>query len=105
MAKGWAISGISDRTREAVNKAADDAGMQVGEWVEKALTRALKEGLEPGLSMDELVTRLNQVVTEDLRPMQETLARIEAKVTVAIVADGDSPVDSMRERMRQRRTR
>ena len=105
MARGWAISGISDQTREAVNKAADEAGMPVGEWVEKALTKALEEGSEPGLSMDELVNRLNQVVAEDLRPMQETLARLEAKVEAPASAQGGGSVGFTRERIRKRRNR
>jgi hypothetical protein len=37
LARGWAISGISDRTREAAMAAADAADMPVGAWVEQAL--------------------------------------------------------------------
>jgi hypothetical protein len=35
LARGWAISGVGDRTREAVTAAADEAGMPVGAWVER----------------------------------------------------------------------
>jgi hypothetical protein len=52
LARGWAISGVGDRTREAVVVAADAAGMPVGAWVDKALTKALAEGLEAGVSVE-----------------------------------------------------
>ena len=42
MARGWAISGISDRTREAAMTAADAAGVPVGAWVDQALRQALE---------------------------------------------------------------
>jgi predicted HicB family RNase H-like nuclease len=42
LARGWAISGISDQTREAAMAAADAAGMPVGAWVEQALRQALE---------------------------------------------------------------
>jgi hypothetical protein len=42
MAKAWAISGVGERTREAVTAAAQQAGMPVGAWVEQALGKALE---------------------------------------------------------------
>ena len=42
MARGWAISGIGDQTREAAMAAADAAGMPVSAWVEQALRQALE---------------------------------------------------------------
>jgi hypothetical protein len=41
------ISGISDPTREAVTAAADEAGMPVGAWIERALRQALEARTEP----------------------------------------------------------
>ncbi len=54
MAKGWTISGISEQTREAVTAAAQEAGMPVGAWVEQALSKSIDEGLEPGVSIEEI---------------------------------------------------
>ena len=47
LARGWAISGIDDQTREAVMAAADEAGMPIGAWVEQALRQALEAKAEP----------------------------------------------------------
>src|SRR4051812_50138061 len=58
LAKGWAVSGISDQTREAVTAAADAVGMPVGAWIERALRQALEAKAEPaapeGVEIDEL---------------------------------------------------
>src|SRR3954464_8481205 len=40
--------GVGERTREAV-VAAEEASIPVGTWVEQALSKALEEGLEPGV--------------------------------------------------------
>ena len=61
MARGWAISGIGEQTREAVTAAAGEAGIPLGPWVEQALRKALAEGLEPGVSIEEIEARLRQL--------------------------------------------
>ena len=103
MAKGWAISGIGDETREAATAAADEAGVPVGAWVEQALRRALEPG-EParpdGVEIDELEAMVRRVVAEELRPVKEALAQDDGRGP----ADG-SPMGLMRERRRQRRVR
>jgi hypothetical protein len=48
LARGWAIGGIGDGTREAALAAAEEAGMPVGAWVEQARGKALAKGLEAG---------------------------------------------------------
>ena len=79
MARGWAISGISDQTREAAVAAADAAGMPVGAWVEQALRQALEARPEPaqpkGVEIEELEAMVRRVVAEELRPVREALAR------------------------------
>ena len=108
MARGWAISGISDQTREAAVAAADAAGMPVGAWVERALRRALEAKTEPaqpeGVEIDELEAMVWRVVAEELRPVKEALARPGTTAAPSRPADG-SPVSLMRERRRQRRVR
>src|SRR3954452_20229298 len=77
LAKGWVISGIGDETREAATAAADEAGMPVGAWVERALRQALEAKAEParpeGVEMDELEAMVRRVVAEELRPVKEAL--------------------------------
>ena len=74
MARGWAISGISDQTREAAMTAADAAGVPVGAWVEQALRQALEVKAEParpeGVELDELEAMVRRVVAEELRPVK-----------------------------------
>ena len=107
MARGWAISGISDQTREAAMTAADAAGVPVGAWVEQALRQALEAKAEPaepeGVELDELEAMVRRVVAEELRPVKEALAQATTTALPSAPAAG-SPVNLMRERRRQRRT-
>ena len=81
MARGWTIGGVGEPTREAVTAAASEAGMPLGQWVEQALMKALAEGLEAGVSIEEIEARLRQVVAEALQPVQQALAQLETLVT------------------------
>jgi localization factor PodJL len=107
VARGWAISGIDDRTREAANAAADEAGMPVGAWVERALRQALEAKAEPeparprGVGPGELEATVRRVVAEELQPVKEALAHSGTITAPVSPADG-SPVSLMRERRRQR---
>ena len=105
MARNWTIAGISEETRAAVSAAAQEAGVPVGAWIEQALRHALEQGLEPGVSLEEVVAQFRQVVSDELQPMQQTLVRLETAVTVSGLIDGSSPVSLVRGRMRQRRGR
>ena len=77
LARSWTISGVGEPTRAAVTAAASEAGMPLGQWVEQALKKALAEGLEPGVSIEEIEARRRQVVADAVQPVQETIARIE----------------------------
>jgi hypothetical protein len=115
VAKSWTIDGISEQTREAVLAVAKQAGMPAAIWVEQALQKALEEGLDPGVSIEEIEARIREVVAMELQPVREALARLEAAgvpvapaapaVQVASPAVAVSPVSLMRERMQQRRGR
>ena len=105
MARSWTISGVDEPTRAAVTAAASEAGMPLGQWVEQALTKALAEGLEAGVSIEEIEARLRQVVADALQPVQQALARLETLVTAQSPPDGGSSVRLLRERLRQRRGR
>ena len=106
MARGWAISGIGEQTREAAMAAADAAGMPVGAWVEQALRQALEAKAEPappeGVEIDELEAMVRRVVAEELQSVKEALARSGTTTAPPNSANG-SPVSLMRERRRQRR--
>jgi hypothetical protein len=108
LARGWAISGVTDQTREAAAVAADAAGLPVGAWVEQALRHALeaKAGPAPpeGVEIDELEAMMRRVVAEELRPVREALARPGMTAAPSGPADG-SPVSLMRDRRQYRRAR
>ena len=105
MARSWTISGVGEPTREAVTAAASEAGTPLGQWVEQALKKALAEGLEAGVSIEEIEARLRQVVAEALQPMQQALARLETMVTAPSPPNGSSSIRVLCERLRQRRGR
>src|SRR6186713_1057904 len=93
LARGWAISGISDPIREAVMAAADTAGLPVGAWVEQALHEALEATSAPappeGMGTDKLEAMVRRVVAEELRPLSEALlARPEATAASPSPAEG-----------------
>jgi len=102
LAKSWTINGVNDQTRDAVASAAREVGMAVGLWVEQALAKALAEGLEPGVSIEEIEARVRAVVTQELQAVQQALTRLETR---------DNPpanvtsLDLARARMRRRRAR
>src|SRR3954447_21507179 len=100
LAKGWAVSGISDQTREAVTAAADAVGMPVGAWIERTLRQALEAKAEPaapeGVEIDELEAMVRRVVAEELRLVKEALAHPGTMAAPSHPADG-SPVSLMRE--------
>src|SRR3954454_2301543 len=108
LARGWAISGIGDQVREAAMAAADEAGMPVSAWVERALRQALEAKAEParpeGVEIDELEAMVRRVVAEELRPVREALARPGTTAAPSGPADG-SPVSLMRDRRQHRRAR
>jgi hypothetical protein len=108
LARGWAISGIGDQVREAAMAAADEAGMPVSAWVERALLQALEAKAEPtqpeGVEIGELEAMVRRVVAEELRPVREALAHAGTTAAPAPSSSADgSPVSLMRERRRQRR--
>ena len=100
LAKNWAISGISDQTREAVTAAAEAAGMPIGAWVEKALGKALTEGLEAGVWIEAIETRVRAVVAQELQPVQYVLVHVEA---AGSSASNVLALDLARALMRRRR--
>ena len=99
------ISGVDEPARAAVTAAASEAGIPLGQWVEQALTKALAEGLEAGVSIEEIEARLRQVVADALQPVQQALARLETMAAASPPRENSSSVRLLRERLRQRRSR
>jgi hypothetical protein len=75
VARSWTISGVGEPTREAVMAAAREAVMPLGQWVEQALKKALAEGLEPGVSIEEIEARRRQVVADAAHRCSKPLPR------------------------------
>jgi hypothetical protein len=101
VAKGWTVSGVSEETRAAAMAAAREAGMPVGAWIEQALCKALAEGLEPGVAIEEIEARVRAVVAQELQAVQQALARL----ATAGGAGNVLSLDLARARMRRRRLR
>jgi hypothetical protein len=108
LARGWAVSGIGDQVREAAVAVAEEAGVPVGAWVERALRRVLDGKAAPaspdGVELGEPEAMVRRVVAEELRPVKEALARAGTTAAPSGPASG-SPVSLTRERRRQRRAR
>jgi TRAP-type C4-dicarboxylate transport system substrate-binding protein len=107
LARGWTIGGVDEPTREAVTAAASEAGMPLGQWVEQALKKALAEGLEAGVSIEEIEARLRRVVSDELQPVWQALARLETTTSAALgqPRDNSSALRLLRGQLRQRRGR
>src|SRR3954447_6505978 len=108
LTRGWAISGIGDQVREAARAAADEAGMPVSAWVERALLQALETKAEPtqpeGVEIGEPEAMVRRGVAEELRPREGGAAHAGPTAAPAPSSSADgSPVSLMRERRRQRR--
>ena len=73
--------------REEAVAAAERAGMPVGEWLERAVRKALAEGLEPvppgGVELGELEALVRRTVAEELEPIKQALARPDVMAAAA----------------------
>jgi hypothetical protein len=74
----WAIKGISDRTRAAALEAAHEAGLTVGEWVERVLAGAATAARHP--KPPAAGTDGTELLNERLRPVEEELGRLSERV-------------------------
>ena len=77
----WAVSGVSEPTRAAVAAAAIEANMTLGAWIEQALQQALAEEAQAGVPLPDIEARVRRVVADELAPVHQALARIEAVAT------------------------
>jgi hypothetical protein len=102
-----AMVGVAGPLREEATAAAERDGMPVGEWIERAVRKALEEGLEPtqpaGVEIDELEAMVRRVVVEELAPLKEALAH--PATTPSSPPAGGTQSNLMRMRMRRHRVR
>ncbi len=82
----WTIKGVSDRTRAAVSEATQAEGLTLGEWIDRALTKAADEALHP---KPPAATRedVAEVVREQLAPILARLEALEGKADQAAEPD------------------
>jgi hypothetical protein len=101
-------AGPDEPLRDEAVAAADRAGLPVGAWGERAAPEAPEGGPGPvspaGVEFGELEAMVRRVVTEELRPLREAIARLEAMAPPS-PSVGGSPVGLMRERRRRHRGR
>ncbi len=102
-----AVVSLAGPLRDEAATAAEQSGLRVGEWVERAVRKALEEGLEPaplvGVKIGELEAMVRRVVTEELQSLKEALVSPEA--TAPSPPSGSAQSNLMRMRMRRHRTR
>ncbi len=104
MAEGraWTLKGVSDRTRDAVQQAAQAEGLTIGEWADRVLARAANEALHPrppAATRDDVAEVVRELLDARLAPLAERIDR----ATSARTGDGASPVEAVRARLRLRR--
>ena len=78
-ARAWTIRGVSDRTRDDALEAAHASGLNIGEWIDRALPRAAEEARRPRPAA---ATRedVAELIGERLGPMEEALGRITERL-------------------------
>jgi hypothetical protein len=75
----WAIKGISDRTRAAALEAAHEAGLTVGQWLERVLARAAAEARHPQ-PPGAVGADVAEPIDERLKPIEEALGRLTERL-------------------------
>src|SRR3954451_12098371 len=79
--------GVDGPLRDEAASPAERAGMPVGQWLERALRKALDVETEPappeGVEIGELEAMVRRVVAEELRPVLEAFERLEARAAVS----------------------
>ncbi|MGI9385946.1 MAG: hypothetical protein ACR2OX_00815, partial [Methyloligellaceae bacterium] len=79
----WAITGVSQQTRNAVRKAAEKEGVPVGTWVNKALRAAVKDGTKGGVSSSSMPPGIHAAMGEITQRLDRIEARVHEKMATA----------------------
>jgi hypothetical protein len=83
--------GVEGPVRDEAVAAAEQAGIPVGRWLERAVRKALDEGVEPappaGVELGELEALVRRVVAEELEPLRALLERQRTESVTAASPD------------------
>jgi hypothetical protein len=101
-------AGVDGPLREEAVVATERAGLPVGGWGERTVPEAPEDGPEPASPVEvgpgELEAMVRRTVAEELQPLREAIARLEATAPSS-PSVGGLPIGLMRERRRQHRGR
>jgi hypothetical protein len=79
----WALKGVRDGTRDAVRETAHEAGLAVGDWVDRALAKAVAEARHPrppAATREEVAEAVRGLLDERLAPLVETLKGLAGRL-------------------------
>ncbi len=105
------LKGISDQTRKAVDEAAAAEGVEVSEWIDRALAEKADEALNPkpqAVNREDIGELVRQVLREELAAVAEELRKDIAEMVdrspgPRVEDSAVSPVEKVRARLRRRR--
>ena len=75
----WAIKGVRDETRDAARETAHEAGVAVGDWVDRALAWAVEEARNPrppAATREDVTEAVREALGEQLAPLAERIDRL-----------------------------
>jgi hypothetical protein len=97
----WTLTGVSPKTRTAVQKAAHKEGLSIGAWVDKTLHAAATETLKGGSPLLTLPPDLLAAVADISRKLDGIEHRLEEKSSLLPPGDIDQITDDFRKRAGQ----
>jgi hypothetical protein len=119
----WAIKGVRDETRDAARETAHEAGVAIGDWVDRALAWAVEEARNPrppAATRADVAEAVREALGEQLAPLAERIDRLaerlgsleemagrqtrpEPEPAGEAVPAASTSVDAVRARLRRRR--
>jgi hypothetical protein len=119
----WALKGVRDETREAARETAHEAGLAIGDWVDRALAWAVEEARHPrppAATRADVAEAVREALGEQLAPLAERIDRLaerlgsleemagrqtrpEPEPAGEAVPAASTSVDAVRARLRRRR--
>ena len=119
----WALKGVRDETRDAARETAHEAGVAIGDWVDRALAWAVEEARHPrppAATRADVAEAVREALGEQLAPLAERIDRLaerlgsleemagrqtrpEPEPAGEAVPAASTSVDAVRARLRRRR--
>lgn len=97
----WSITGVSQKTRTAVRKAAHKEGLSVGAWVDKTLHAVATETIKGGSPLLTLPPDLLMTIADMSRKLDSIEQRLNKKDHASPFNDLDHIADDFRKRSSQ----